>query len=123
MQVKNIATVLLLSFMITACATKQQVPTDLFTEDEKATIQLAQSEVTKIITDTELSPLDLEKYNAVEFKILTSDGKNYVVLTYDEYILLMELLAELRGRIETQGVIIDEINKFFSKRGQLKRVD
>lgn len=102
-------TIISLSLFLAACTTPPIV------EDRKDVVVLAQKEVVELLQSTDATPLDLEKFKELQFKIFTLDGQNYIILTYDDYTKLMELLSVLNGHINVQKVTIDELQQFLQR--------
>lgn len=98
-----------LSIVLAACTTPPTI------EDRKDVVVLAEKEVVELLQSTDAPPLDLAKYKELQFKIFTLEGKNYIILTYDDYTKLIELLSVLNGHINVQRVTIDELQQFLQR--------
>ena len=109
--------IICLSIVLSACST----PNTIVVKDNEKSEKITKESVKKIDERLSLAikdinqPLDLSAYKDINFIILekTLYSERKIVVKYDDYVKLIELLKVLENKISLQQKTIDELLKFY----------
>ena len=108
--------ILLASFLaLGGCATAPSVQTPEAAKDEIKQIKLQTFNVLKSNIEKANQPLDLNEYKSIKFKIENRNGEPVVVMHYNDFSKMMQMLQVLSTRIEVQRASVDTVLELYEK--------
>lgn len=114
-----------IAILLSACST----PNTVVVKDNEKSEQVTKESIKQIDDmlavriQTLNEPLDLSAYKNIQFVVIENSlySGRRIVVKYDEYVKLIELLKVLENRIVIQQKTIDELLKFYDATDEYKQ--